>query len=102
MPVSWDDLKDDMRTVGHVIYTLLYGVEPFKNSDDVIMFSKIMYGAQFPEVLQACSGAQDLCRRLLSLDPKFRPQRKRLFKNLDFESNYMKRKRRKNSFRPVR
>lgn len=73
VPAPRDDLKADMWAVGHVLYTLLYGVEPFKNEDDVIMFSKIMRGAQFPEVSKACSGAQDLCRRLLSLDPKLRP-----------------------------
>jgi len=73
VPAPRDDLKADMWAVGHVLYTLLYGVEPFKNEDDVIMFPKIMRGAQFPEVSKACSGAQDLCRRLLSLDPKVRP-----------------------------
>jgi calcium/calmodulin-dependent protein kinase I len=67
------DLKADMWAVGFVLFTLLFGYEPFRNENDSIMFPKILRGACIPDCPTVCPGARDLVSRLLSLDPECRP-----------------------------
>jgi serine/threonine protein kinase len=67
------DLKADMWGVGFVLFTLLFGYEPFRNENDSIMFPKILRGASIPACPTTSPGARDLVSRLLSLDPECRP-----------------------------
>jgi serine/threonine protein kinase len=67
------DLKVDMWAAGVVLYTLLFGREPFKNEDDAVMYPNICRGATIPPNSTVSADAQDLVRRLLSLNRAARP-----------------------------
>ena len=67
------DLKSDIWAVGFVLFTLLFGAEPFRNEDDAMMFPKILRGASLPACSNASPGARDLVSRMLALDPRGRP-----------------------------
>jgi serine/threonine protein kinase len=73
LPEANYDVKVDVWAAGFVLYTLLFGKEPFKNQNEDAMYAEIRRGATIPTDAGVSPGAHDLVSRLLSVDPRERP-----------------------------
>lgn len=73
LPEAKYDSKVDIWGVGVILYTLLWGKEPFRNQKEDAMYAEINRGAAIPVDSTVSPGARDLASLLLTVDPIGRP-----------------------------